>query len=87
MSTNETWAYFVLLAVVVAFYLLGRLVGYRAGRRRERLRGLGLCHSAFLQTGSGSARRIWNAIDSGSWELMSEDEFFGRRPSDKPPAN
>jgi hypothetical protein len=85
VTVNETWAYLALLAIVFAFYLLGRLLGARAGRRRERMRCCRLCHSAFLHTGSGAARWLWNAIDSGADELMDEGEFFGPRRSDEPP--
>jgi hypothetical protein len=84
MTITETWVYLVLLAIIVANYIAGRLVGARAARKDERSRCCYLCHQAIIQNYSGSVRRVWNAIDSGADLPLSEDEFFGPRRSDEP---
>ncbi len=73
---------FVLAAIVFYFF------GLAQGRRRERDRVLDLLHSAIQRRFSGSVRWVWSAVQSGKYELMDQDKFFGpERPSDKPPVN
>jgi len=68
---------FEYIASVMGCMIVAYVVGLFAGVRNERRRVEDLCHQAILQRGSGSVRRVWNAVSSGKTYLMSEDEFFG----------
>ena len=73
------------LAVVSSF-----AYGTIRARNRERARVVHLCNRALNRRLSGHVRWVLNAVQSGTAELMPEDEFFektpvtGKRPAQGP---
>ncbi len=74
------WNFWIPLALMVAFAIIGYWRGKDAGKQTERDRCVRLCTESLQRDSkvSASARRILHAITTECDHLMSEDELFGK---------